>query len=46
MCVWGGGGVRGGLYVVNGQPIVPLCEYGIYMGDSQGPGGLAHLHSR
>ena len=30
----GGGGVAG-FYAVNGQPTVPLCEYGIYMGDSQ-----------
>ena len=33
MCV-GGGGVRG-FYAVNGQPTIPLCEYGIYIGDIQ-----------
>ena len=44
----GGGGGKEGLYIVNGQPTVPLCEYGIFMGDSQGPGGggLAHLPNR
>ena len=33
----GGGGVRGvrGFHAVNGQPTVPLYEYGYYMGDSQ-----------
>ena len=38
MCVCGGGGGYGGyegFYAVNGQPTVPLCKYGIYIGDSQ-----------
>ena len=36
MCVGGGGGGRyGGFYAINGQPTIPLCEYGIYIGDIQ-----------
>ena len=38
MCVWGGGGGGGGMggfYAVNGQPTIPLCEYGIYIDDIQ-----------
>ena len=34
MCVGGGGmggGGYGGFYAVNGQPTVPLSEYGIYI---------------
>ena len=35
VCVCVGGGGYGGFYAVNGQPTVPLCDYGIYIGDSQ-----------